>query len=63
MKKHPIHQNLSTSFVDLPSDILSDESKRKIIWDNPVEFYQFPESYIPKTFAEGTAPTREKVSH
>jgi predicted TIM-barrel fold metal-dependent hydrolase len=53
----------SETFVDLPSDILSDESKRKIIWDNPIEFYQFPESYIPKTFAEGTAPTREKVSH
>jgi uncharacterized protein len=27
---------------------LSDESKRKILWDNPVDFYRFPADYLPR---------------
>jgi predicted TIM-barrel fold metal-dependent hydrolase len=35
------------TFLDLAPDELSEDSKRKILWDNPIEFYRFPESYIP----------------
>jgi predicted TIM-barrel fold metal-dependent hydrolase len=31
---------------------VSDESKRKILWDNAVDFYRFPESHMPQHFAE-----------
>ena len=31
---------------------LTDESKRKILWDNAVDFYRFPESHMPQTFEE-----------
>jgi hypothetical protein len=36
-------------------DQISAESKRKILWDNAVEFYRFPEHYLPTKFVEGTA--------
>jgi uncharacterized protein len=34
-------------FLSLPSDIVSDESKRKILWDNAVDLYRFPAGYLP----------------
>jgi len=34
-------------FLGLPSDIVSDESKRKILWDNAVDLYRFPDGYLP----------------
>ncbi len=36
----------------LEQDGVSDEDKRKILWDNAIDFYRFPESYIPSTFDE-----------
>jgi predicted TIM-barrel fold metal-dependent hydrolase len=34
-------------FLGLPSDLVSDESKRKILWDNAVDLYRFPDGYLP----------------
>jgi predicted TIM-barrel fold metal-dependent hydrolase len=34
-------------FLGLPADIVSDESKRKILWDNAVDLYRFPDGYLP----------------
>ena len=48
----------SETIVNLMPGELSDDSKRKILWDNPIGFYQFPDSYIPTEFSEGTAPAK-----
>jgi hypothetical protein len=40
---------------------VSDESKRKILWDNALDFYQFPESYLPTEFKEATATQKAAV--
>jgi predicted TIM-barrel fold metal-dependent hydrolase len=37
----------------LTQERVSEESKRKILWDNAVDFYRFPASHMPQTFAEG----------
>jgi predicted TIM-barrel fold metal-dependent hydrolase len=50
------YPNTSDTIVSLLPGEFSDESKRKILWDNPLAFYQFPESYVPTQFSEGTAP-------
>ncbi|MDE0885637.1 MAG: amidohydrolase family protein [Myxococcota bacterium] len=34
---------------------LSDESKRKILWDNAIDFYRFPETHLPTEFQEAKA--------
>jgi predicted TIM-barrel fold metal-dependent hydrolase len=39
----------SETFLKLLPDQISDASKRKILWDNPLSFYRFPDSYIPST--------------
>lgn len=44
-------------FLELPKDLLSDESKRKILWDNAIDFYRLPESYLPTEYVE--APSSE----
>ena len=44
------YPNSVQTFLDLPK--LSDESKRKILWDNTVDLYRFPESYLPSEFEE-----------
>jgi len=31
---------------------LSNESKRKILWDNAIDFYRFPDTHLPTTFEE-----------
>jgi predicted TIM-barrel fold metal-dependent hydrolase len=36
----------------LAQEKLSDESKRKILWDNAVDFYRFPDGYLPDKFEE-----------
>lgn len=43
------------AFVGLLPEQLSEDSKRKVLWDNPVAFYRFPQDYLPKEFAEGTS--------
>lgn len=39
-------------FLRLTPDQISLVSKRKILWDNAVDFYRFPDSYLPSTFVE-----------
>ena len=34
---------------------LSDESKRKILWDNAMDFYRFPDTHLPTQFEETKA--------
>jgi predicted TIM-barrel fold metal-dependent hydrolase len=34
-------------FLGLEPEMISDESKRKILWDNALDFYRFPEDMIP----------------
>ena len=36
----------------LGQEKLSDESKRRILWDNAVDFYRFPEKLMPTRFDE-----------
>ena len=38
----------------LANDRLSDESKRKILWDNSIDFYRFPAEMLPEKFEEVT---------
>jgi hypothetical protein len=44
-------------FLELLPDQISDDSKRKILWDNAVDLYRFPAGYLPdeSTFIEYTA--------
>ena len=34
-------------FLELLPDLISEESKRKILWDNAVDLYRFPDGYLP----------------
>ncbi len=38
----------------LDQEKISDESKRRILWDNALDFYRFPETLMPKSFEEAT---------
>jgi len=42
----------------LRQEKISDASKRKILWDNAVDFYRFPESYLPTEFEEAVPAGR-----
>ena len=46
------YPNAVQTFFD--QERVSEDSKRKILWDNAVDFYRFPESHMPKTFTEAT---------
>jgi uncharacterized protein len=35
-------------FLALGDDVLSPESKRKVLWDNAVDLYRFPDGYLPE---------------
>jgi predicted TIM-barrel fold metal-dependent hydrolase len=39
-------------FLGLRPDIISDDAKRKILWDNAIDFYRFPDSYLPSEFED-----------
>jgi predicted TIM-barrel fold metal-dependent hydrolase len=41
-------------FLSLLPDQLTTESKAKILWENPVDFYRFPDGYVPTEFTEAT---------
>jgi predicted TIM-barrel fold metal-dependent hydrolase len=46
-------------FLALEPDLIPVEAKRKILWDNAVDLYRFPESMMPKEFVDATAaPSR-----
>jgi uncharacterized protein len=40
------------TLLDLAPDQISAESKRKILWDNALDLYRLPETYLPTEFAE-----------
>jgi len=42
----------------LEQEKLSEASKRKILWDNAIDFYRFPESYLPTKFEEAVPARR-----
>lgn len=44
-------------FLELLPDQISEDAKRKILWDNAVDLYRFPAGYLPdeSTFVEYTA--------
>jgi len=52
------YPHTSEAFLGLLPGQISDDSKRKILWDNPIAFYRFPESYIPADLSEAAASTR-----
>jgi hypothetical protein len=41
-------------FIELPAENISMESKRKIFWESAVDFYRFPDGYLPTEFTEAT---------
>jgi predicted TIM-barrel fold metal-dependent hydrolase len=40
-------------FLGLEPQLISEDSKRKILWDNALDFYRFPEDMIPLELREG----------
>ena len=38
----------------LEPELISNESKRKIMWQNALDFYRFPEEMLPSEFIEAT---------
>ncbi len=47
------YPNATQTFLDLPK--VSTDSKRKILWDNAVDLYRFPEEMLPKVFEDASA--------
>ena len=41
-------------FLALATTLSPTTSKRKILWDNAVDLYRFPEAYLPTRFEEAT---------
>jgi len=50
------YPHATQEFIDLLPDQLSNDSKRKIFWDNAVDFYRFPDDYMPTEFHEVGKP-------
>jgi predicted TIM-barrel fold metal-dependent hydrolase len=44
------------TFLALAPEQISDDNKRKILWDNAVDFYRFPESMLPTSFVDVAQP-------
>ncbi|MEQ8840295.1 MAG: amidohydrolase family protein [Acidimicrobiales bacterium] len=44
----------TVEFMELRPDLITMESKSKILWDNAVDFYRFPDGYLPTEFHEAT---------
>lgn len=42
-------------FLHLLPDQIPDDAKRKILWENAIDLYRFPDGYLPTAFAEGTS--------
>jgi predicted TIM-barrel fold metal-dependent hydrolase len=43
-------------FLSLEPELIPLESKAKIMWENAIDLYRFPEHMLPTEFNEGTAP-------
>ncbi|MGI9577012.1 MAG: amidohydrolase family protein [Microthrixaceae bacterium] len=48
------YPHTTKEFLGLLPEEISMESKAKILWDNAVDFYRFPDGYLPADFAEAT---------
>ena len=48
------YPHTTDEFMKLLPDQITMESKAKILWDNAVDFYRFPEGYLPTEFYEAT---------
>jgi predicted TIM-barrel fold metal-dependent hydrolase len=46
------------AFLELLPERISVDTKRRILWDNPVAFYRFPDAYLSADFQEGAAAAR-----
>jgi len=44
----------TSAFLALLPDQINADSKRKILWDNPIGFYRFPDDYLPTEFTEAS---------
>ena len=49
-------------FLDLLPDLIGEESKRKILWENAVDLYRFPADYLPTNFVEATSTATASAS-
>jgi uncharacterized protein len=49
------YPHATDEFFALLPDQISAESKRKVLWDNAVDLYRFPESHMPTSFVEAGA--------
>jgi predicted TIM-barrel fold metal-dependent hydrolase len=48
------YPNTTNEFLNLRPDLITMESKTRILWDNAVDFYRFPDGYLPTEFHEAT---------
>jgi hypothetical protein len=44
---HPDSKYPQATETFLALDHVAEESKRKVLWDNAVDLYRFPEGYLP----------------
>jgi predicted TIM-barrel fold metal-dependent hydrolase len=51
------YPHATDEFLNLLPDQITEESKRKILWDNAVDLYRFPDTHMPTTFNEATGAT------
>jgi predicted TIM-barrel fold metal-dependent hydrolase len=54
---HPDSKYPNAVSTFLGQERVSEESKRKILWDNAIDFYRFPDSLIPEKFEETSGGT------
>ena len=50
------YPHATQEFIDLMPEQLSEESKRRILWDNALDFYRLPDDYLPTEFHEVGTP-------
>jgi len=50
------YPHATDEFLRLLPDQIAEESKRKVLWDNAVDLYRFPDGYLPSELSEGIAP-------
>lgn len=48
------YPHTTMEFLELTPENITLESKQKIFWDNAVDFYRFPDGYLPTDFKEAT---------
>jgi predicted TIM-barrel fold metal-dependent hydrolase len=48
------YPHATSTFLSLLPDQISADSKRKVLWDNAVDLYRFPDSHYPASVAEGS---------